>query len=198
MAVEPDYSQQLDQIVNALNRPGLPTWVIAMLSATLGFLASVLSQLFQHRFAEVVSRTNMRRVIYPDLGSMYSNANHFLHLETTQTDREQWDRWRRTRLASFLRFEGERYAHENRATYLQLAEYPHLDNCYSALHSALADDEYGFDINCGLAVEIIEDCIRLGWIPAKYIKKYMGEEDAEALSPLRNKTHPQPSNPPAD
>ena len=46
--MQPDYSQPLEEIVKALNRPSTPTWLIAIMSALLGFLASVLSQVFQH------------------------------------------------------------------------------------------------------------------------------------------------------
>ncbi len=131
----------------------------------------------------------MRRVIYPDLGSMYYHAAHFLKVDT-KMDADESVKWKKSRLETQLRFIGEKYAHEHREIYYQLSEYPHLETIYSALRSTFADDEYGFEINCGLAVEIIEDSVRLGWVPAKYIKKYMGKEDAIRLLAFARKPRP--------
>jgi len=185
LIVDPNYSQQLDAIIKALSRPSVPTWLIAILSAALGFVAAVLSQICQHLLADGLNRQKMRRVIYPELGSMYSRAHHFCHLKTDRHS-DDANEWKRTRLAASLHFESEKYAKENLATYLQLREYPQIDLVYDVLRSATNDDGYGFDINCGLAVEVIEDMVRLGDIPAKYIKKYMGKEDAKKLLARRN------------
>ena len=181
MFIAPDYSRQLDQIVKALNRGVMPTWLVAVISVVLG---SVLGPICHHIFTEHVNKQRMRRVIYPDLADMYSKAHHFYPLKTNLDPTGDQD-WRLARLKSFLRFAGEKYAKDNRAVYLQLPEYPHLDCIYSALRSAVGDevdfDKLDFDINCGLAVEIIEDCVRLGQLPTKYIKKYVGKEDASKL-----------------
>jgi len=57
-----DYGPQLEEIVKALNRPSTPTWLIAIISASLGFLASVLSQVFQHWYADQRARTTITLV----------------------------------------------------------------------------------------------------------------------------------------
>lgn len=180
----PDYTKQLDQIVKALNRPSLPTWIVAVLSVALGFVGSILVQLFQRYLAESRAKDRMRRVIYPDLAEMYWSAG----IQLDQTGVE--DASRRSRLATSLRFQGEKYADDDRATFLTLREYAWLESCWGALHSALIDDDYGFDLNCGLALEIIEDGVRLGEIPAKYVRKYVGEtEAAKDLLRLRRTGH---------
>jgi H+/Cl- antiporter ClcA len=75
--MQPDYTSQLEQIVKALNRPSIPTWLIAIVSAFLGFLASVLSQIFQHWYSEHKARSKMRMIIYSEIGAMYPSLSTF-------------------------------------------------------------------------------------------------------------------------
>ena len=51
MPVPVDYSSQLEDIakaLKALNHDSTPSWLIALFSALLGFLASVILHVFQH------------------------------------------------------------------------------------------------------------------------------------------------------
>lgn len=174
MPLGPDYTHQLDQIAAALSHPALPTWLIAILSAGLGFLASIAAQICQHAFGEVVSRRRMRRVIYPDVAAMYSYARHFADLEAGES-------WKRERLEKLFEFRGEKFARDNPTAYYNLREYPHLDVIWGALRAPLAEKDFDFNINCGLAAEIIENCVALGQIPSKFIRQYSGQRDAELL-----------------
>jgi hypothetical protein len=43
------------------------------------------------------------------------------------------------------------------------------------------EEEYGFFLNSGLAIEIIEDCVRLKDLPGRFVKRYMNASDVMAL-----------------
>jgi len=104
-----DYTSQLEQIVKALNRPSIPTWMIAIMSAFLGFLVSILTQVFQHWYGDRRARSKMRMIIYSELGSMYSHLVHFHDVKTRLPEQEGIE-WRKKQLKEhFLKFDGEKY-----------------------------------------------------------------------------------------
>lgn len=177
-----DYTPQLEQIVKALNRPSIPTWLIAMLSAFLGFLVSIFSQVFQHWYGEHRARTKMRMIIYSELGDMYSNLVHFYNLNARQPEHEDLA-WRKKQLEErFLKFEGEKYAEEHKDVFIQLKERSTIAGLYGAIREVFGpEEEYGFFINAGLAIEIIEDDVRLKSLPAKFVTRYMKSSDVSAI-----------------
>lgn len=181
--MQPDYSQQLEQIAKALNRPSTPTWLIAIISAFFGFLASVLSQLFQHWYGEHRACNKMRMIIYSEIGAMYSNLVHFHGLKTSLPESQDIN-WRKKQLREhFLRFEGEKYADDHKDVFILLKERPTINELYSAIHAVFGpEEEYGFFLNAGLAIEIIEDCVRLRYLPRNFVKRYMNVLDVKAIS----------------
>jgi hypothetical protein len=186
--VQPDYSQILQQIARALNRPSTPTWLIAIMSALLGFLASALSQLFQHWYAELRACNKMRMIIYSEIGAMYSNLVHFHNLKTGQPESQDIE-WRKKQLRErFLKFEGEKYADDHKDVFFQLKERPTINELYSAIHEVFGpEEEYGFFLNSGLAIEIIEDCVRLRDLPRKFVKRYMNDSDIRGIAEANQK-----------
>jgi hypothetical protein len=183
-----DYSSQLEEIVKALNRPSIPTWLIAIMSAFLGFIASALSQIFQHWYSEHRARSKMRMIIYSELGAMYSPLVHFHDLKTRLP--EQGDiEWRKKQLRErFLKFEGEKYAEDKKDVFIQLRERSTITELYSAIREVFGpEEEYGFLINSGLAIEIIEDCVRLHDLPDKFVKRYVNSPDIAAIAKANKK-----------
>ena len=180
--MQPDYSHQLEEIVKALNRPSTPTWLIAIISAVLGFLASVLSQVFQHAYTDYRARRKMRIIIYSELGGMYSNLVRFYERKSTQPEQQDLE-WRKNQLKErFLKFEGEKYADENKDVFIQLKERSTISELYGAIREVFGpEEEYGFFINAGLAIEIIEDCVRLDYLPNRSVRRYMNRSDFEAI-----------------
>jgi len=183
-----DYTPQLEQIVNALNRPTIPTWLIAILSAFLGFLISIPTQLFQHWYSDRRARGKMRIIIYSELGSMYSNLVHFYRVKTELPEHKDIE-WRKKQLKeTFLKFEGEKYAEENKDVFFGLKERPTITLLYSAIRDVFGpEEEYGFFINAGLAIEILEDCVRLNDLPARFVQRYMNESDVAAIADANKK-----------
>jgi hypothetical protein len=178
----PDYSSQLDAIAKALNHPTTPTWLIAIFSAFLGFLASTMGQLFQHWYGDLRSRKKMRIIIYSELGSMYSALSHFYTVKTELSELEDIE-WRKRQLKErFLKFDGEKYADDNKDVFIQLKERSTIRELYDAIREVFGPEEdYGFFINAGLAIEIIEDCVRLNGLPERFVKHYMNTTDIQNL-----------------
>jgi len=178
-----EYGQQLDQIIKALSRPSTPTWLVAILSAFLGFVASSASQIFQHWYGERRACKKMRMIIYSEIGAMYSSLVHFYNLKTREPERDDIE-WRKKQLRErFLKFEGEKYAQDNKAVFIQLRERSTISELYGAILEVFGpEEEYGFFINAGLAIEIIEDCVRLDDLPDRFVKRYMNTSDVTALS----------------
>ena len=78
--MQADYTSQLEEIVKALNRQSAPTWLIAIASLFFGFFASALIEVFKHSYGEHRARSKMRKIIYSELGAMYS---HLVDLQPT-------------------------------------------------------------------------------------------------------------------
>jgi hypothetical protein len=183
-----DYTSQLEEIAKALNRPSIPTWLIAIMSAFLGFFVSVFTQVFQHWYSEHRARRKMRMIVYSELGDMYSHLLHFYNLKTRQPEQEDIA-WRKKQLKErFLKFEGEKYAEDHRDVLIQLKERSTITGLYSAIREVFGpEEEYGFFINAGLAIEIIEDDVRLNNLPARFVNRYMNGTDVAAIAEA-NKT----------
>jgi hypothetical protein len=178
-----DYTPQLEQIVQALNRPLVPTWLIAIMSALLGFFVSIFSQVFQHWYSEYRARRKMRMIVYSELGAMYSNLVHFYNLKTHPPEQEDIA-WRKKQLNErFLKFEGEKYAEDHKDVFVQLKERSIIVQIYSAIREVFGpEEEYGFFINTGLAIEIIEDEVRLNYLPKRFVNRYMNDKDITAIA----------------
>jgi hypothetical protein len=183
-----DYTSQLEEIAKALNRPCVPTWLIAVISGLLGFLASILSQMFQHWYGEHRACAKMRMIIYSELGTMYSRLVQFHDVKTSLPEREDIE-WRKRQLRElFLKFEGQKYAEDHKDVFIQLRERTTITELYSAIREVFGpEEEYGFFLNSGLAIEIIEDCVRLNDLPGKFVKRYMNGPDTAAIAEANKK-----------
>jgi hypothetical protein len=190
--MQPDYTLQLEEIVRALNRESIPTWLIAITSAFFGFLASVLGQIFQHWYGEHRARSKMRMIIYSEIGAMYSQLVDLQPDMVSEPPTQQDFDWRklqfRIRFLNYQgekyaeKFEGEKYADDKRDVFIQLKERSTIISIYSAIRDVFGpEEEYGFLINSGLAIEIIEDCVRLNDLPGKFVKRYMNGADVAAI-----------------
>jgi hypothetical protein len=120
---------------------------------------------------------------------MYSNLVHFYELKQRVPEQEDIQ-WRKKQLKErFLKFEGETYAKDNKDVFVQLRERSTLSELYSAIHEVFEPEEepYGFFFNSGLAIEIMEDCVRLKDLPDKFVKRYMNDRDAAAITDANKK-----------
>jgi hypothetical protein len=178
-----DYTPQLEQIVKALNRPSIPTWLIAIMSAFLGFIVSIFTHVFQQSYIEYRARRKMRMIVYSELGAMYSSLVHFYKVKTRSPEQEDIA-WRKKQLKErFLKFEGEKYAEDHKDVFVQLKERSTIAAIYGAIRDVFGpEEEYGFFINAGLAIEIIEDEVRLHYLPKRFVNRYMNGNDITAIA----------------
>jgi len=130
----------------------------------------------------------MRMIIYSEIGGMYSSLVHFHDVRTGLNKLEEAE-WKKKQLRErFLKFEGEKYADEHKDIFIQLKERPTINLLYSAIRDVFGSEEdYGFDLNSGLAIEIIEDCVRLEDLPPKFVNRYMNDSDVSAISKANKK-----------
>jgi hypothetical protein len=157
-------------IVNVMpNTSSIPTWLISIFAAFLGFFASALSQLFQHWYSDRRAMNKMRMIIYSEIVAMYSSLVHFHNVKTRLSAPEDIESRKKQLKERFLKFEGEKYIEDKKDVFIQMRERSTINTLYSAIHEVFGpEEEYGFFINSGLAIEIIEDCVRLhtsAWIP---------------------------------
>jgi len=122
-------------------------------------------------------------IIYSELGAMYSSLVHFYNLKLHLPEPKDIE-WRKKQLKErFLKFEGEKYAHEHKDVFIQLKERSTISELYSAIREVFGpEEEYGFFINAGLAIEIIEDEVRLKYLPHGFVKHFMNGKDVAAIA----------------
>jgi hypothetical protein len=113
---------------------------------------------------------------------MYSNLVQFYNVKTKMPEQEDIA-WRKKQLKEhFLKFEGEKYAEDHKDVFTQLKERSTIFGPYSAIVDVFGpEEEYGFFINAGLAIEIIEDEVRLKSLPSKFVNRYMNSADCAAI-----------------
>ena len=114
---------------------------------------------------------------------MYSPLVQFCDLGTRSRSEHEDIEWRKKQLRErFLKFEGEKYAEDNKAVFIQLKERSTISWIYGAIREVFGpEEEYGFLVISGLAIEILEDCVRLNYLPRRYVKSYMNGLDVEAI-----------------
>src|ERR1700722_18610792 len=109
----PDYTNQLNEIVRLLSRPGVSPWLISAISVFLGVVAGAIGRAIEPWIADFSRLSRMRRVLYGDIASMFS------HVATITKFGEPWadDNVRDasfTRLVKSLDFEAEGYLNASR------------------------------------------------------------------------------------
>src|SRR5262249_39168107 len=115
--MSPDYTKQLDAIVAALNHPTTPAWRVAFISATLGFLAGLLSRFFDRFLVEWHERRVMRRVLYVDIANMFLAVEDIMSFKELQgSDLYQWQQ---EQLKAHLKFPGEAYSNGKQDIFMQ-------------------------------------------------------------------------------
>jgi hypothetical protein len=138
----------------------------------------------------------MRRIIYSELGTVYS---HLVDVQPTMVSDDEdptpldveFKKFEfRLRFLNYEgkpehteKFEGEKYAEDNKDVFIQLRERSTITLLYRAMRDVLRpEQEYGFLTNSGLAIEIMEDCVRLNDLPNKFAKRYMNGPDIAAIN----------------
>jgi len=116
----PDYTVQLNDILKALNRPGVSPWLLASFSVFLGVIGGAIGRAIEQPIHDIFRRRRMRRVLYVDMAE-----NLMLIADTfgdDWNDTEQgWNDFRR-----YLNSDTDKYITSNQEVFIQLRERPHF------------------------------------------------------------------------
>jgi hypothetical protein len=185
----PDYTQQLNGIVAALNRPATPTWVIAVVSAMLGALLTIAVQLLIKRLDQRRAMEQMRRIVYGELGQVCSSLTaEFLNATNEAITPEMQRQIDALSIRAALSFKGEKYMNDNLGTAIMLEEHPQLFSMYHNLHSLEKDR----DLHSGRdgIIFLMKLHLKNRNIKPEYLKPYMhvfkGWEDANVRRPAEH------------
>ena len=140
-----DYSQQLDEIVRALDRPSIPAWIVAILGAMIGAVGALVAQLARARYDERRTRQRLTHLLYSDLAEM------FLYVDATMTSALDPDdrflrQWQIEQLTKVLMFRAEDHLHRNLDIFMSLPERQTADVLYRQFHH-IKDDPDSLSVN---------------------------------------------------
>lgn len=171
-----DYSKQLTDIANALNRPTTPTWLVAGLSVLSGSLLSLAAQWYLLRANDSYKRHKMRRILYAELSSLYessrSNFNHILKISRQPNVPGGFDEAALLRnLKSSLHFRGQEYAVSNIETYLQLEERNSLESLYIFFKQSITQESSTAWFSW-VAISATYDAVHRGFLKDNYVKSF--------------------------
>ena len=169
-----DYSKQLEQIANALNRPSTPAWILSLGSAALGFVFGLLGQQLQVWLGNRRDEKAMRRVLYQEIGTSYIFAFQF-NRNIKKSVALQDPQWQVGEVKKRITFQGEDYLHEHSAVFARLPEQIATRNIYIALHQ-IGAQEGRIEQELGNAVNRVAMSIWQGNLRLKYFKKYLMPE----------------------
>jgi len=176
----PDYTQQLDEIVRLLSRPGISPWLLAAFSVFLGIVGGAIGRGIEPWIADFSRRARMRAVLYGDIASM------FFHVDTITTFGEPWasdlvrdDAF--NRLSSSLDFEAEKYLDANRDVFMQLKERLAAKHLYNTLHRVINEGPRNMVTNCRIVQWILGMYIRSGEMREQYFRKCLSWDQADRL-----------------
>jgi len=121
--MEADYTKQLMEIVQALNRPTFPPWAAAALSAGLGFFGGTSTQLFMAWFNVRRQRYYLRKVLYADLGEKFLSLHRVVFPKLHENPNG---------IGAFG-FQAREHARKTPDLYLSLTEYHRVEDAYEDL-----------------------------------------------------------------
>ena len=163
-----DYSQKLDEIVRALNRPSISPWTIAIISAGLAVIGGIVGQFIVLLLTDAYKRHKMRRVLYLDIRRMFIFAFAIIasppHTDHVSPDPNQFAR---RQFKEHLTFEAEDYMKANKDIFMQLPEYMSVLEIYRVYHMLLEDNSWPGFISLRAITATVEP-VRDGTLQAKY------------------------------
>lgn len=177
MQIQPDYSHQLEEIAKALNRPSIPSWLVALISALVGAVFALAGQLLLKSFDNWRGIHNMRRVLYRELITMFQMLDASMGYTGLFSERNEL-------LQSALKFSGEAYLKAHQDVYMQLPEREAAEVLYAAYHKILDHESSDArEHNWELAKRLLAQFVETDQLPRRYIKKFLGS--AETEQPLK-------------
>jgi len=173
-----DYTPELQRIVEALNRPTTPAWLIATFSAVLGVIGGIVGQSLLMPINDFWRLYRLRRLLYTDLAKL------FLLLDSTmqQTHLAQpyLSHWQRDQVRTHMSFAAEKYLQSNHDLYIQLPEHSAADVCYANFRKVL-DEPFVSHCTAGLALTMFAGAIERGDLEEERFRWFLREPVAAKL-----------------
>lgn len=181
MQIQPDYSHQLEEIAKALNRPPMPQWEVALISAVVGALFTLAVQFLLKWFDnwwEIQREIHkIRRALYRDLLTKFQGVEDIMAF--TELEEPALSVSKKEQLKACLDFDGEAYL-KGQDVYMQLPERGAAKSLYAAYHR-IVDDKKGLDVNVGRAKRLLAYLVEKNHLRRRYIKKFLGKAEAKRL-----------------
>ena len=178
----PDYTAQLKQIVQALNHPTTPAWIIAALSATLGLISGIFAQVILVRINDAYQRDRMRRVLYTDLGG------YFMFMYSTLTSQhykgETKLAWQQAQFEARIKFSVEDYVKARPDIYMQLSEHRAFGEVYLWLHHTVNKTNNGCS-NPDMFCQIFSKYVDAGLLKEKYFVRYSATDAPKLMAKVK-------------
>jgi hypothetical protein len=170
MPAQADYTEALNAIVKALNRPSTSPWLIVSFSVVIGFLAGIIGRFLEKYITEWHDLRNIRRILYLDIADLFFAVDSVMSLPDSALHNAAL--WREQELRTWLKFEREKYLTSRPDLYMRLRERGTAEFLYVAYHRIL-EEPGAMHVNSGLANRSVAEAIETGHLQAKYFRKYL-------------------------
>jgi hypothetical protein len=170
--MQADYSKQLTEIVSALNRPAMPTWIVALIGAGIGALLTFSGQMLIRFVENSWEIRKFRRVLYRDIAAMFFAVAHAEHFNSEKDAREV--------IGMELHFDAEEFLKRDQKIYMQLSERVVANEIYARLHQVLPTEHSVRSQAYGAAVHIARQI----WdrkLKVKQFKRFLDKPDLQTL-----------------
>jgi hypothetical protein len=176
----PDYTNQLDEIVRLLSRPGISPWILAAFSVFLGIIGGAIGRAFEPWLADFPRRSRMRRVLYADMASMFFQVDVITMFgEPWANDNVRAEAF--TRLVSSLDFEAEDHLKTNRDVFMQLDERPAAKHIYHLLHQTVSEGAAQMENNCRKVQWMLGWYVHDRAFHERYFRKFLPKNQSARL-----------------
>lgn len=180
----PDYSKQLAEIVQALNRPSWPAWEVALFTSLLAFLFGLVGQFFLMLMTDRYRRRQLQAVLYRDLAALFFRVHMIMDMKPEQIPWDDKMAWIKDQLKRGLLFRGEKECVDNQRLYTQLRERTDGETLYASFHRIIDELETGsgaININTRSALKTFAMLVREGELQPKYFRRFLRKKSADRL-----------------
>jgi hypothetical protein len=170
----PDYTQQLAEIVQALNRPSTPTWLVAVIGSAVGATGAIAAQILRAWYDEHRANTRMRRRLYTDLADLFLKADFFRSLS------HETEEWRQSQFKHHLHLNAIENIIRTPDVYLEQYERRSAEMLYISFKRIIEDPQ---DETVRTALSMFAEHVHDGFLKKELFKRFM-EKKAEAATVL--------------
>jgi hypothetical protein len=187
----PDYTQQLNEIVHALNKEAPPwfinPWLLASFSTVLGTVFGFFGQMLNVWYNDLKKQHTMRKMIYRDATGLLSQLYIVVNATRGETDPVYSAIRRHTILMNWSSL-SEKYLTANPDIYMRIDERPSNDAIHGAIRSLEENTVPGaIDPLISIAFKIVLIQFKTGRLTTYYLRKYLNKDEYKTLNEMLGK-----------